>query len=69
MFDNSAAWAALLCHAEGGFDDLSGVLADWAAHPRIADPEAAGLIPALCAAWHYPATEPRLPVPSPPYRR
>lgn len=66
MFDNSAAWAALLCHAEGGFDDLSGVLADSAAYPRIADPEAVDLIPALCAAWHDPATEPmdRAPVAS-----
>ena len=65
-FDNSAAWAALLCHAEGGFDDRTGVLADRAAHPRIADPEAADLTSALCAAWHDPATEPvdRTPVAS-----
>ena len=56
--DNSAAWAALLCHAEGGFDDRSGVLADRAAHPRIADPKAADLTSALCAAWHDPAAEP-----------
>ena len=57
-FDNSAAWAALLCHAEGGFDDRTGGLADRAAHPRIADPEAADLTSALCAAWHDPANGP-----------
>lgn len=56
--DNSAAWASLLCHAEGRFADLSGVLADRAAYPRMADPEAPDLVPALCAAWHDAAVEP-----------
>ncbi len=55
--DNSAAWASLLCHVEGSFADLSGVLADRAAYPRFADPETADLVPALCAAWHDPTTE------------
>lgn len=64
--DNTAAWASLLCHAEGRFSDLSGVLADRAAYPRMADPEAPDLVPALCAAWHDPAVEPmdRTPVAS-----
>ena len=64
--DNSAAWVSLLCHAEGSFADLSGVLADRAAYPRFADPETADLVPALCAAWHDPTTEPvdRAPVAS-----
>ena len=64
--DNSAAWASLLCHAEGRFADLSGVLADRAAYPRVADPEAPDLVPALCAAWHDPQVEPmdRTPVAS-----
>ena len=53
---NSAAWTALLCHAEGSFADLSRVLADRAAHPRIGDPETADLVPALCAVWHDPTT-------------
>ena len=63
---NSAAWAALLCHAEGRFGDPSRVLADRAAHPRIADPATADLVPALCAVWHDPTTEPmdRTPVAS-----
>ena len=55
--DNSAAWAALLCHAEGRFTDLSGVLADRAAYPRMVDPDAPDLVPALCAAWHDPTVE------------
>ena len=55
--DNSAAWAALLCHAEGRFTDLSGVLADRAAFPRMVDPDAPDLVPALCAAWHDPTVE------------
>ena len=64
--DNSAAWAALLCHAGGRFDDRARVLADRAAHPRIADPEARDPVPVLCAAWHDPAHEPigRTPVAS-----
>ena len=64
--DNSAAWAALLCHADGRFDDRARVLADRAAHPRIADPEARDPVPVLCAAWHDPALEPidRTPVAS-----
>ena len=56
--DNSAAWASLLCHAEGRFADLSGVLADRSAYPRMADPDAPDLVPALCAAWHDPTVEP-----------
>ena len=56
--DNSAAWAALLCHAEGRFADLTRVDADRAAYPRIADPEAGDLVPALCASWLDPTTEP-----------
>ncbi len=64
--DNAAAWASLLCHAEGRFADLSGVLADRAAYPRMADPDAPDLVPALCAAWHGPTVEPmdRTPVAS-----
>ena len=64
--DNSAAWASLLCHAEGRFVDLSGVLADRAAYPRITDPDTADLVPALCAVWLDPTTEPvdRTPVAS-----
>ena len=53
---NSAAWAALLCHAEGSFADPSRVLTDRAAHPAIGDPETVDLVPALCAAWHDPTT-------------
>ena len=55
--ENPAAWASLLCHADGRFADLSGVLADRAAHPRMVDPEAPDLVPALCAAWHDPTVE------------
>ena len=64
--DNSAAWASILCHAEGRFADLSGVLADRAAYPRMVDPDAPDLVPALCAAWHDPTVEPmdRTPVAS-----
>ena len=64
--ENPAAWASLLCHADGRFADLSGVLADRAAHPRMVDPEAPDLVPALCAAWHDPTVEPanRTPVAS-----
>ena len=56
--DNSAAWASLLCHADGRFADRPGELADRAAHPRMADPEAPDLVPVLCAAWHDPTDEP-----------
>ena len=64
--DNSAAWASLLCHADGRFADLSGILADQDAYPRIGDPEAPDLVPALCAAWHDPTVAPadRTPVAS-----
>ena len=57
--DNPAAWASLLCHAEGRF-------ADRAAHPRMVDPDEPDLVPALCAAWHDPTVEPmdRTPVTS-----
>ena len=64
--DDSAAWASLLCHAEGRFADRAGVLADRAAYPRMVDPDAPDLVPALCAAWHDPTVEPmdRTPVAS-----
>ena len=64
--DSPAAWASLLCHAEGRFSDLSGVLADRSAYPRMADPDAPDLVRALCAAWHGPTVEPmdRTPVAS-----
>ena len=54
---NSAAWASLLCSAEGRFSDSAGILADRAAHPRLVDPAAPDLIPALCAAWHAPTAK------------
>ena len=56
--DSSAAWASLLCHADGRFADLSGVLADRAAHPGMVDSETPDLVPAVCAAWHPPTAEP-----------
>ena len=56
--DSSAAWASLLCHADGRFADLSGVLADRAAYPRMVDSEAPDLVPAVCAVWHPPTAEP-----------
>ena len=56
--DAPAAWAALLCHAEGHFTDLSGVIADRAAHPRMVDSDAPDPVPALCAVWHDPTGEP-----------
>ena len=64
--ENPAAGASLLCDADGRFADLSGVLADRAAHPRMVDPEAPDLVPALCAAWHDPTVGPadRTPVAS-----
>ena len=58
QIDSSAAWASLLCHVDGHFADLSGVLADRTAHPRMVDSEAPDLVPALCAAWHDPNVEP-----------
>ncbi len=54
---NSAAWASLLCSAEGRFSDSAGILADRAAHPRLVDPATPDLIPALCAAWHAPTSK------------
>ena len=55
--DNTAAWASLWCYSEGRFADRAGVEADRAAHPRLVDPEARDLVPALCAAWHDPLTD------------
>ena len=55
--DNSAAWASLLCHSEGRFADISGVLADRTAHPWMADSKAPDLVPAICSAWHDPTAE------------
>ena len=54
LTETPAAWASLLCHAEGRFAHLSGILADRAAHPRMANPDAPDLVPVLCAAWHDP---------------
>ena len=64
--DNTAAWASLWCYSEGRFTDRTGILADRAAHPRLADPEIRDLVPALCAGWHDPTAEPvdRTPVAS-----
>ena len=56
--DNRAAWASLLCHAEGRFADRAGILADRAAYPQMVDRDAPDLVPALCAAWHDPTVEP-----------
>ena len=58
LMDNSAAWASLLCHAEGRFADRRGILGDRTAHPRMVDPDKPDLVPALCAAWHDPTVEP-----------
>lgn len=55
--DSSAAWASLRCHADGRFADLSRVLADRAAHPRLVDPQTPDLAPAICAAWQDPTVE------------
>ena len=56
--DNTAAWASLWCYFEGRFTDLSGILADRAAHPRLIDPKGRDLVPALCAEWHDRTVEP-----------
>ena len=55
--ETPAAWASLLCHAEGHFTDLSGTTADRASYPRMVDSDAPDLVPALCAAWHDPTDE------------
>ena len=64
--DNRAAWASLLCHAEGRFADRARILADRAAYPRMVDRDAPDLVPALCAVWHDLTVEPmdRTPVAS-----
>ena len=58
LTDTPAAWASLLCHAEGNFTDPSEVLADRTAHPRMVDTDAPDLVPALCAAWRDPTDDP-----------